>query len=248
MRKWIACLLFAPAVLVSGISVAADSLIPLEDPKIDLTDKASLQNGARLYMNYCLGCHQMQYQRYQLTFRDLDIPDELGQANLQFTGEKVSDYITSPMPAVDSAEWFGAPPPDLTLVARVRSPEWIYTYLKSFYVEEGKTFGVNNLVFPNVGMPHVLEPLQGTPRKTYEERMIDGQMELVYVGLRADDNGSLSPNEYDKAVRDLVNFLEYAGEPKRLELESIGKGVLIFICVLFVFTLLLKKEYWRDIK
>ncbi len=243
MKKWIAILLFTPSMVF-----AAGSTVPLDDPNLDLTDKASLQNGAKIFMNYCLGCHQMQYQRYQRMFNDLDIPEDLGQQYLQFTGEKVSDYITTPMPSEDSAGWFGAPPPDLSLVARVRGPEWIYTYLRTFYVDEDKTFGVNNLVFPNVGMPHVLEPLQGTPRRTYEERMVDGKPTEVYVGLQTDGNGSLTPQEYDLAMRDLVNFLEYTGEPTRLKSEAIGRGVLIFIVIFFVFALLLKKEYWRDVK
>ncbi|MFT6267709.1 MAG: ubiquinol-cytochrome c reductase cytochrome c1 subunit [Alphaproteobacteria bacterium] len=243
MKKWIALLLFVP-----GLAMAAGSSVPLQDPKIDLTDKESLQRGAQTFMNYCLGCHQMQYQRYQRMFTDLGIPEDLGQKYLQFTGEKVSDYITTPMPAADSAQWFGAPPPDLSLVARVRGPEWLYTYFKTFYADESKTFGVNNLVFPNVGMPHVLEPLQGTPRLAFERKMVDGQMVDRPVGLTNDGNGRLNDEEYDEAIRDLVNFLEYTGEPTRLKSESIGRAVLIFIVIFFVFALLLKKEYWRGVK
>lgn len=243
MKKWIALLLFVP-----GIAFAAGSNHPLDPVKIDLKDQASLQNGAKIFMNYCLGCHQMQYQRYQRTFNDLGIPEDLGEQYLRFTGEKVSDYITTPMPAEDSAGWFGAPPPDLTLVARVRSPEWIYTYLRTFYVDESKTFGVNNLVFPNVGMPHVLEGLQGTPRLSYENVMIDGAMTDRANGLVTDGNGSMNEVEYDEAIRDLVNFLEYSGEPSRLQSEAIGRNVLIFIAIFFVLALLLKKEYWRDVK
>ncbi|MGQ8366649.1 cytochrome c1 [Glaciecola sp. 1036] len=244
MKKWLALLLFVPSV-----AFAAGSGYHLDEVEIDLTDKVSLQNGAKIFMNYCLGCHQMQYQRYQRTFTDLGIPDELGQEYLQFTGEKVSDYITTPMPKEAAANWFGAPPPDLTLVARVRGPEWLYTYLRTFYVDDSKTFGVNNLVFPNVGMPHVLEPLQGTPRRVYKEQMVDGEMvETDVFTLETDGNGALDKEGYDAAVRDLVNFLEYTGEPSRLQSESIGRGVLIFIVILFVFVYLLKKEYWRDVK
>jgi len=243
MRKWLAILLCVPS-----FAFAAGSSVPLDHADFDLKDKASLQNGAALFMNYCLGCHQMQYQRYQRTFKDLGIPDELGQQYLQFTGEKVTDYITSAMPADDAATWFGAPPPDLTLVARVRGADWIYTYLRTFYADESKTFGVNNKVFPNVGMPHVLQSLQGLPRETYEERMVDGSMQQVYVGLQTDGKGKLNAEEYDKAILDLVNFLEYTGEPGRLKLESIGKYALIFICIFFVFAYLLKKDYWRDVK
>jgi ubiquinol-cytochrome c reductase cytochrome c1 subunit len=216
---------------------------------IDLTDKASLQNGAKIFMNYCLGCHQMQYQRYQRTFNDLGIPEDLGAQYLQFTGEAVSDYITNPMPAQSAATWFGAPPPDLSLVARVRGPEWIYTYLRTFYADESKTFGVNNLVFPNVGMPHVLESLQGTPRKVYREKMVDGSVQKTEVfDIETAGNGKLSPEEYDETIRDLVNFLEYTGEPSRLQSESIGRKVLIFIVIFFVFAYLLKKDYWRGLK
>lgn len=244
MKKWLALLWFVPS-----LSFAAGSTHPLDDVDIDLTDKASLQNGAKIFMNYCLGCHQMQYQRYQRTFNDLQIPEDLGQKYLQFTGEKVSDYITSPMPAADGATWFGAPPPDLTLVARVRGPEWIYTYMRTFYVDESKTFGVNNLVFPNVGMPHVLESLQGTPTKVYREKMVDGSMQKTEVfDIKTAGNGKLSPEEYDETIRDLVNFLEYSGEPSRLQSEAIGKKVLAFIVIFFVLAYLLKKEYWRDLK
>jgi ubiquinol-cytochrome c reductase cytochrome c1 subunit len=243
MRKWLALLLLVP-----GVAMAAGSTYPLDDVDIDLTDKASLQRGAQTFMNYCLGCHQMQYQRYQRTFNDLGIPEDLGVQYLQFTGEKVSDYITTPMPAEDSAGWFGAPPPDLTLVARVRGPEWLYTYLRTFYADDTKTFGVNNLAFPNAGMPHVLEGLQGTPRKVYREKMVDGQMQKTEVFDIVVTGGSLSPEEYDATIRDLVNFLEYTGEPTRLKSEAIGRGVLIFLVIFFVFAYLLKKEYWRDVK
>jgi len=243
MRKWIALILLVPS-----FAFAAGSSHPLDDVDIDLTDKASLQNGAKVFMNYCLGCHQMQYQRYQRTFNDLEIPEDLGQQYLQFTGEKVSDYITSPMPADEAAVWFGAPPPDLSLVARVRGPEWLYSYLRTFYVDETKTFGVNNLVFPNVGMPHVLESLQGTPRLATEEALVDGEMVERENGLTTDGNGSMTTEEYDATIRDLVNYLVYTGEPSRLESESIGRGVLIFIVIFFVFAYLLKKDYWRGIK
>ena len=235
------------AFFLPGVALAAGGNVHLDKAPIDLTDKASLQRGAQLFMNYCLGCHSMKYQRYQRSFQDLGIPDELGQEYLQFTGEKVSDYITRAMPEEAAAGWFGAAPPDLTLVARVRGEDWIYTYLRSFYVDESRPFGVNNTVFPEVGMPHVLQPLQGTPTRTYEEQMVDGEMVKRYVGIKSDGTGAMSPDEYDQAVADIVNFLEYTGEPSKLESHKIGKWVLIFIAVLFVFVYLLKKEYWRGV-
>lgn len=235
------------SLLVPGLALAAGSSYPLDKANYDLSDKASLQNGAKMFQNYCLGCHQMQYQRYQRAFEDLGIPLELGQQYLQFTGEKVGEHIKNAMPTENAAVWFGAPPPDLTLVARVRGADWLYTYLRTFYVDENKTFGVNNKVFPDVGMPHVLQELQGTPRETTEKAMVDGETVDRYVGIKTDGNGELSPDEYDKAVLDLVNYLVYTGEPTRLESESLGRWVLAFILVLFVFVFLLKKEYWRDV-
>ncbi len=227
--------------------MAAGSNVPLDKANYDLTDQASLQKGAQIYVNYCLGCHGQQYQRYQRTFDDLGIPYDLGQAYLQVTGDKVGEHMISAMPTADGAQWFGAAVPDLTLVARVRGADWIYTYLRSFYADPTRTFGVNNSVFPDVGMPHVLEPLQGLPKKTYESRLIDGQFKDLYVGLKTDGSGKLSSAEYDAAVLDLVNYLVYTGEPTRLESEAIGRGVLVFILVFFVLAYLLKKEYWRDI-
>jgi ubiquinol-cytochrome c reductase cytochrome c1 subunit len=234
--------------LLMPLSVfAAGGNVHLDKADYDLTDKASLQNGAKLYMNYCLGCHQMQYQRYQRAFDDLGIPIALGQENLQFTGEKPGDHIKNAMPAESAASWFGAPPPDLTLVARVRGADWIYTYLRSFYADESRPFGVNNLVFPEVGMPHVLQELQGVPRKTSEKQMVDGEMVDRYVGLKSDGTGYMTADEYDGAVLDLVNYLVYTGEPTRLESESIGRYVMLFLLLLLVLVYLLKKEYWRDV-
>lgn len=240
-------IIFVLSLLLPMSVLAAGGNVHLDKAEYDLTDKASLQTGAQLFMNYCLGCHQTQYQRYQRTFEDLGIPIELGQENLQFTGEKPGEHIKSAMPSESGAKWFGAPPPDLTLVARVRGADWIYTYLRSFYVDESTKFGVNNLVFPDVGMPHALEELQGVPRKTFEKMLIDGEMVDRYVGLKADGSGELSAAEYDKAVLDLVNYLVYIGEPSRLQSESIGRWVMVFLLVLLVLVLLLKKDYWRDV-
>lgn len=240
-------LIFVLSLFLTTGALAAGSNVPLDEAEYDLTDKASLQRGAQLFMNYCLGCHQTQYQRYQRTFEDLGIPVELGQENLMFTGEKPGEHIKNAMPTESGAKWFGAPPPDLTLVARVRGADWIYTYLRTFYEDESRPFGVNNLVFPEVGMPHVLQELQGLPRKTSEPMMVDGEMVERDVGLKADTSGELNAAEYDKAVLDLVNYLVYIGEPSRLQSENIGRWVMIFLLVLLVLVYLLKKDYWRDV-
>lgn len=240
-------LLSVIALLASSLAMAAGPTVPLDKAPIDLHDKASLQHGAKLFQNYCLGCHQMQYQRYSRTFRDLDIPEDIGMEHLMFTGEKVGDHITNAMPTAFAQNSFGVIPPDLTNVARVRGPNWLYTYLRSFYVDETRPFGVNNKVFPSVGMPHVLQELQGVPYRTYETRLVDGQPQEVYVGIRTDGSGELSTEEYDRAVADLVNYLVYTGEPSKLEAHALGVKVLIFLLILFVLTYFLKKEYWKDV-
>ncbi|MFC0117772.1 cytochrome c1 [Pseudoalteromonas xiamenensis] len=229
------------------LSMASGPDVELQHAKIDLTDKASLQRGAKLFMNYCLGCHQMQYQRYERTFRDIGIPVEIGKEQLIFDGSKVGSHILNAVKKEDAAKWFGAAPPDLTLIARVKSPDYIYTYLKSFYKDESRPFGVNNIVFPSVGMPHVLQELQGLPTPVTHEVEEHGHKVTKVVGTEVDGSGELSTDEYDQAARDITNFLEYVGEPTRLTSESIGIKVLGFLVILFILAFLLKKEYWRDV-
>lgn len=239
--------ILALALLLPSVAFAAGYSGPLDRANYDLRDKESLQRGAQIYMNYCLACHSMQYQRYSRTFDDLGIPQELGEELLQFTSTP-GMHKTSAIDADAAAEWFGLTPPDLTMVARVRGPNWIYTYLRSFYADDSRPFGVNNAIFENVGMPHVLEELQGTPRRVTEQRMVDGEMTDVYVGIRSDGNGTMSPEEFDQAMLDLTNFLVYTGEPMILERQRMGYFVIGFLIVFLILAILLKKEYWRDIK
>ncbi len=235
------------ALVASSAALAAGGpAVKLDKAPIDLYNKESLQNGARLFQNYCLGCHQMEYQRYSRTFRDLGIPDEVGMETLAFGAKKVGDHIKNAAPKADLAKWFGAAPPDLTNVARVRGPDWLYTYLRSFYADPTRPFGVNNTVFPLVGMPHVLQELQGIPYKRVETQMIDGVEHEVTI-IEADGTGELSKEEYDRAVADLVNYLEYTGEPSKLESHSLGIKVMIFLFIFFILAFLLKKEYWKDV-
>lgn len=239
--------LIALAFLLPAAVMAAPYSGPLDKANIDQSDQASLQRGAQIYMNFCLACHSMQYQRYSRTFEDLGIPADLGEEFLQFTGTPGSHKFS----AIDrdaSAEWFGLAPPDLTMVARVRGADWLYTYFRSFYEDDSRPFGVNNEVFENVGMPHVLQELQGIPRKTYERRMVDGEMREVYVGIKSDGSGTLSDDEFDQAMLDLTNFLVYTGEPMILERQRMGMFVIGFLLVLLILSILLKKEYWRDVK
>ena len=248
MMKKLLIGVFALSVnLLPNMVMAAGPSVPLMEAGNDVSDQPSLQRGAKLFMNYCLGCHQMQYQRYERTFRDIGIPTELGKEQLIFDGSKVGGHILNAIAKEDAAKWFGAAPPDLTNVARVRGSDWIYTYLKSFYKDESRPFGVNNTLFPSVGMPHVLQELQGVPTAITEEVEQHGQTVTKVVGTETDGKGELSVDEYDQAVRDLTNFLEYVGEPTRLESEALGIKVIGFLVILFILAFMLKKEYWRDV-
>ncbi|WP_076417253.1 cytochrome c1 [Colwellia sp. UCD-KL20] len=231
MKKLILALL----ALAPMLAIAAGSSLHLDKAENDLSDKESLKRGFESYLNYCLGCHQLQYQRYNRTFKDLGIEEAEGVKNWMPTGEKAGDHILNTMPPKDAAAWFGSTPPDLTLEARFRSPDYIYTYLRSFYVDENRPFGVNNKVFPDVGMPHVLQGLQGV--RTVNEHGELGEAK----------GGSMTEEEYDAFVRDLTNFLEYTAEPNKLERKSLGYWVIGFLFIFLIFAYLLKKEYWRDV-
>jgi ubiquinol-cytochrome c reductase cytochrome c1 subunit len=244
MKKWIV-ILFA---MLPSLAMAAGANVPLDKANNDLSDQASLQNGAKLCMNYCFGCHSAQSQRYERVARDIGIPVEHLKDNLIFDPEaKVGDLMVNSIPQDSAAKWFGAPPPDLTLVARVRGTDWLYTYLRSFYADPSRPFGVNNVVFPSVGMPHVLEELQGIPTPVYETHVVDGEEVTKVVGIESDGTGELNDEEYDNAVRDLVNFLEYSGDPVKLERHALGWWVMGFLVIFTIVVVLLKKEYWRDV-
>ena len=244
MKTWIVMII----ALLPSLAWAAGSSIPLDSANNDLSDKTSLQRGAKTFMNYCAGCHSTEYQRYERVATDLGIPPILMKEHLMFNpNAKIGDKMTNSIPPQYAAASFGAPAPDLTLVARVRGSDWLYTYLRSFYEDPTRPFGVNNTVFPSVGMPHVLEELQGVPRKVYETKLVDGKYIQEYIGIRSDGTGELNSDEYNDMVRDLVNFLSYSAEPMKLERERMGYWVMGFIVIFFVLTLFLKKEYWRDV-
>lgn len=246
-------------------------------------DKIAIQKGARTYMNYCVACHSMKYMRYETLVEGAGIPADILQKNLMFTGDRVTDHITNNLPEQDAKEWFGIVPPDLTLVARVRGVDWLYTYLKSFYTDTKRPFGVNNTLFKDVAMPHVLAPLQGEQVKSTTaselESKIDSADIAIAIANRDKDSatvatqtaileeatvaleqlkhdhgyfeiaraGSLSADEYDVVLNDLVTFMEYAAEPIKQERQALGIKVILFLLVFFVISYFLKKEYWRDI-
>jgi len=220
----------------------------LDNANIDPTNKDSLQRGAKTFVNYCMGCHSAKYQRYNRLARDLGISEEDVMENLMFTGEKTGDQMDIAMTGAMGKKWFGAAPPDLTLVARVRGVDWLYSYLRTFYQDDSRPFGVNNQVFSNVGMPNVLWQLQGVQKPVYKTETDDeGHEHQILEGLEIVEAGTQSAEEFDRTVRDLVNFLAYMGEPVKLERQSLGIKVLLFLLLFFVVAYLLKKEYWKDV-
>ena len=227
-------IIFAIITLLPSLVMASGSNVHLESANIDLNDKASLQRGLAYFQQYCAGCHSTQYQRYNRVAEDLDIPLDKMRSDYMVGDAKIGDLMENAIPTDAAAKWFGAAPPDLTLVARVRGEDWIYSYLKGFYKESDRIFGVNNTVFSLVGMPHALEALQGDPVKQE-----DGS--IVATG------GSKSAEEYDQVVKDITGFLVYSAEPIKLERERIGFWVLGFLFIFFILAYLLKKEYWKDV-
>jgi ubiquinol-cytochrome c reductase cytochrome c1 subunit len=233
------------ALLVSGAALANEGA-HLDKAPIDPANQASLQRGVKLFANYCLGCHSAASMRYN-RLRDIGLTDEQIKDNLIFTGTKVGDTMQSAMNPQESKKWFGVTPPDLSVIARSRTPDWLYTYLRSFYRDGSRPSGWNNTVFPNVGMPHALWQLQGEQElKTAD--VVDGQGSKTEVHtLVLAKKGTLSPLEYDAAVADLVNYLAYMAEPVKAQRLQLGWFVLLFLGLFFVVALKLKKEFWKDV-
>ena len=237
-----ALLLLAPAWVL-----AAGEHGHMAEANIDPNNIQSLQRGARLFVNYCLSCHSASLMRYERMGKDLGISEQLVSENLMFTGGKVGELMTVATAPADAKEWFGTVPPDLTVIARSRGVDWLYTYLRSFYRDDSRHVGVNNLAFPDVGMPHVLWELQG-----WQEPIIttvkdhDGK-ETKVVDLELVEPGLMTPKEYDRAIRDLVNFLDYMGEPAKHDRRELGVKVLMFLFLFLVLAYLLKREYWKDV-
>lgn len=243
MRKILLTLLLLAAPVAA---LAADG-VPLMKAHVDVTDIPSLQRGAKLFVNYCAGCHSAKYMRFNRIAADLQLPEDLVEQYLIFTGAKIGDTMTTAMSPQDAERWFGVAPPDLSLTARRRGADWVYTYLNSFYRDDSRPVGVNNLIFPDVGMPHVLWELQGMPMPVYGENS-GPEGGLRVVGVRVPENGGrLSEREYREATRDLTNFLVYMSEPIKAYRQSLGVKVLVFLLVLLVLTVLLKREYWKDV-
>jgi ubiquinol-cytochrome c reductase cytochrome c1 subunit len=241
-------LLIAAALLPAGLALAdEEGGIALMHSGADITDIQSLQRGARNFMNYCSGCHSLTYLRYKRMGDDLKIPEAELPANLMFTSDKVYDGINSAMPS-DAADWFGKQPPDLSLMARERGVDYIYSFLKGFYVDNTRPWGVNNMYLPAAAMPDVLADLQGLQKPVFKnEPDAGGNAHMVLDKVESMTPGALSPQEYDVFVRDIANFLDYTGEPVKAKRESLGIFITLFLLVGFVLAYSLKKEYWKDV-
>lgn len=232
-------------LLCSPIAALAAEETELDRADIDPHDAISIQRGARTFVNYCLNCHSANAMRYN-RLTELGLTEQQIKDNLIFTSAKVGDAMTITASPKDQKQWFGVPPPDLSVEARARGADWLYTYLRSFYRDDSRPTGWNNLTFPNVGMPHVLWQLQGTQvLKTVSEDFEGHKVEQRKLVL--DKPGVLSPVEYDNLTRDLVNFLVYMAEPAKTRRVQIGILVLFFLVLALVPVWLLKREYWKDV-
>jgi ubiquinol-cytochrome c reductase cytochrome b subunit len=246
MKKFALALIlsFLPLPLLAASGEKSCGLIDCYEFKADLSDRASLQRGAAVFVNYCQGCHSAMYSRYERVATDLGIPLDLAEQNLIFDDTKIGDLMDNAMPKPLSKKWFGATPPDLTLVARARGGDWLYTYLLTFYIDDKRPWGVNNRVFKDVGMPHVLLELQGVQRCLPGE---DPVREPCAVLEHFPDSGALTADEYRQTIGDLTNFMVYMAEPAALVRYRIGLYVLLFLAFFLVFAWLLNREYWKDV-
>lgn len=236
MKKQIVALIFAALPL---FGFAAEGAWPMDKVETDLTDKAAMQDGLKTFANYCMGCHGAKFQRYERVADDLGISHDVMMENVVFTDAKIGDHMNTAMTPEQAKAWFGAVPPDLTLIARVRGTEWLYNYMRTFYEDHSRPLGANNKVFDSVGMPNVLIGLQGRQICADEDCT---KLEVV------PGTGTMNAAEFDETIKNLVTFLEYSANPVKLKSQKIGTYVLIFLVIFFVFAYLLKREYWKDIK
>ena len=230
MRFFVIIFLF-----ISPLSFSAEN-IELSKAPVDLTDNLSLQRGAKIFTNYCLNCHSAKYMRYS-NLQDIGLSAETIKNDLLFTGNKIGDTMSVNMSMKDSKKWFGAAPPDLSVVARSRGADWIYSYMRGFYRDPTRPMGWNNTVYVNSAMPHILWELEG-------EKILNPKTKK----LEKFSSGKLNAKEYDATIADLTNYLVYMSEPDQLKRKKMGYYVIGFLLLLLFLTIKLKKEYWRDIK
>ena len=235
-------------LLLSFSALAAAPAGGIMQSGTDLSDKASLQRGAKMFMNYCSGCHSLQHLRFSRMAEDLGLSEEEVMENLNFTGAAFGEHIVSTMPAGQAADWVGVAPPDLSLTVRAKlgGPDWVYTFLMSFYQDDASAMGWNNTWFPDVSMPNVLWDLQGLQRPVMGEPDATGAPTIERLEIA--QPGSMTREEFQGVARDITAFLQYAAEPAALKRHGIGVWVLLFLVFFTFLTWLLKQEYWRDVK
>jgi ubiquinol-cytochrome c reductase cytochrome c1 subunit len=242
-------LLVLAAALAPVAAFAAGGGAHLEHANVDVTNTASLQRGAANFVNYCLGCHSAQYVRYNRMAADIGITEQQLIDNLMFTADSPHQTMRIGIRPDDAKRWFGVVPPDLSLIARSRGPDYVYTFLRSFYADPSKASGANNLVLPGTAMPHVLWELQGVQEAVWAgEPDAQGDVSHEFKEFKLVTPGKLSPEEYDNFVRDTVNFLVYIGEPAQLQRRALGAPVIAFLVFFTLLAYALKKEYWKDVK
>jgi ubiquinol-cytochrome c reductase cytochrome c1 subunit len=245
LKRNILILLYS--ILFSSIAFSSGGHLNLDKANVNVKDYASLQRGAKIYMTTCATCHSLKYVRYKEMAQQIEMVDSSGDIlidvvkdGLMYSGGKITDTILSALSQDDGDKWFGKSPPDLSLVARCRGVDWLYTYLRTFYKDDSKLWGVNNITFPDVAMPHVLLNYQGLKGLSNEQSH--------HVNLKLIQQGSLNEKEFDLMVLDLVNFLSYVGEPHQVERRRLGVYVIFFLSAFLVIVYLMKREYWKDVK
>ncbi len=235
------------ALLVAAGSFAAGGGVALAPAEIDPGNISSLQRGARNFMNYCSGCHSAQYVRFNKIGKYLELSEEQLVDNLMFNAEKTFETIKASMPAEDAARWYGTAPPDMSLMARAKGADYIYNFLKGFYLDSDSPTGVDNLVLDGTSMPHVLWELQGYQRAGFLEHTVDGVTSHEFNGFEQVTTGMLDAEDYDEFVRDTVNFLAHIAEPIRSERRKLGVWVLMYLVVFWIVASMLKKQIWKDV-
>ncbi|MHB1273918.1 MAG: cytochrome c1 [Rhodanobacter sp.] len=240
-KRHFSSIVLALGLLLGSVQVAAAEGGELPSAGTNLRDQASLQRGAKLFFNYCVGCHSLKYMRYSRMAGDLGLSEQEVMQNLDFTGSKFNDPVISHMPEDSASKWFGKAPPDLSLEVRARTADWVYGYLNSFYLDPSRPVGWNNTVFPNASMPFPLWELQGM--QTAVKKPGSDEVEK----LELSKPGKLTPAQYQQATRDLTNFLEYVSEPAAMQREHYGIWVLLFLAAYTLLAYMLKKEYWKDV-
>ncbi|MDP5009186.1 MAG: cytochrome c1 [Glaciimonas sp.] len=248
--------LIATLVLLPALALASEEGIALDKAPDHTTDMSSLQNGAKLFVNYCLNCHSASSMRYN-RLRDIGLTEEQIKTNLLFTGDNVGDLMHVAMTPKDAKEWFGAAPPDLSVIARAKAsgagsgPDWLYTYLRTFYKDDTRPSGWNNMVFPSVAMPHALWELQGVQEAVYKDVKDpheEGKVEHQFAGFKQITPGTMNAIQYDTAMADLVSYMTWMGEPAAATRKRLGVWVLLFLGLFFVLAWRLNASYWKDVK